>query len=80
MGQAAPGLSLQEVQCLEGHSDRVWSVAWAPSGDALASCSGDKTVRVWAREAGPGTRWVCKVGLQKGTMKGGALAIVFMAS
>lgn len=41
------------VQELEGHSDRVWSVAWKPGSGSggrpamLASCSGDKTVRVW---------------------------------
>lgn len=46
-------VEMSVVQELEGHSDRVWSVAWNPaSGSAgrpamLASCSGDKTVRVW---------------------------------
>jgi WD40 repeat protein len=65
MAAPAQGLTLQELQCLEGHTDRVWSVAWSPSGQAIASCSGDKTVRIWAREAGPGTRWVCKVDLQE---------------
>lgn len=24
--------SLEEVQCLEGHTDRVWQVSWSPSG------------------------------------------------
>lgn len=32
---------------LEGHSDRVWYVSWSPSGDCFASCSGDKTVKIW---------------------------------
>lgn len=39
---------LKEVQILEGHKDRVWGLAWNPSNPTrLASCSGDKTVRIW---------------------------------
>lgn len=34
-------------QVLEGHADRVWHLAWSPTGDTLASCSSDKTVRLW---------------------------------
>ncbi|GAB2272181.1 Cytosolic iron-sulfur protein assembly protein [Dionaea muscipula] len=46
-------VELKEIQRLEGHTDRVWSLAWNPtSGTAgspavLATCSGDKTVRIW---------------------------------
>ena len=42
-------LELKEVQKLEGHTDRVWSLDWNPAtGHAgvplvFASCSGDKT-------------------------------------
>ncbi|KAJ2516654.1 Cytosolic iron-sulfur protein assembly protein [Coemansia sp. RSA 1939] len=32
---------------LEGHEDRVWQVSWDPTGLRLASCSGDKSVRIW---------------------------------
>ncbi|CAN6452529.1 unnamed protein product [Victoria cruziana] len=47
---------LREVQRLEGHQDRVWGVAWNPTTGAgrlppmLASCSGDRTVRIWVQE------------------------------
>ncbi|GFH26413.1 probable cytosolic iron-sulfur protein assembly protein CIAO1 homolog [Haematococcus lacustris] len=44
---------MQELQVLEGHTDRVWAVAWSPSGENLASCSGDKTVRLWRERRAP---------------------------
>lgn len=54
---------LTELQSLCGHRDRAWHVAWSPSGDMLASCSGDKTVRVWAKDPGSG-RWHCTAVLE----------------
>lgn len=38
---------------LEGHESTVWSVAFDRSGERLASCSDDKTVRIW-RQYKPG--------------------------
>ncbi|KAG8810320.1 Cytosolic iron-sulfur protein assembly protein [Serendipita sp. 399] len=40
--------TLQEIATLEGHSDRVWAVAWNPVQRLIASCSADKTVRMWS--------------------------------
>ena len=32
---------------LEGHTDLVWSVAFSPNGQTLASGSQDRTIRLW---------------------------------
>lgn len=60
------GFELKEIQKLEGHSDRVWSLAWNPASGhsgvplVFASCSGDKTVRIWEQNNSSGI-WDCKV-------------------
>ncbi|KAK8946392.1 hypothetical protein KSP39_PZI007160 [Platanthera zijinensis] len=61
-------LALKEIHKLEGHTDRVWSLAWNPAtGDdgrpaTLASCSGDKTARIW--QQGPSGSWDCTAVLE----------------
>ena len=47
-------MALEQVCVLKGHLDRVWNVAWSPNGSLLASCGGDKVVRIWGKE-GKGT-------------------------
>lgn len=79
---------LDQQQVLEGHTDRVWNVAWSPTGklapatwhsqtrnivnrrhifftgNSIASCSGDKTVRIW-QQHGSSDTWVCAAILEE---------------
>ncbi|KAK4392072.1 protein CIA1 [Sesamum angolense] len=70
MNFADEKLELRELQRLEGHADRVWGLAWKPAtgGDGvpavLASCSGDKTVRVWEQSPLTGS-FQCKAVLEE---------------
>ncbi|KAF8067569.1 WD40-repeat-containing domain protein [Lyophyllum atratum] len=40
--------TLQPLCTLPGHSERAWNIAWNPTRPLLASCSSDKTVRMYA--------------------------------
>ncbi|CEM32669.1 unnamed protein product [Vitrella brassicaformis CCMP3155] len=48
---------LEKVATLTGHTDRVWGCDWRHDGCVLATCSADKTVRLWnidsSGKAGP---------------------------
>ena len=37
----------QCLDTLQGHTDWVWSVCYAPGGQILASASSDKTIKIW---------------------------------
>ncbi|CAO3639670.1 unnamed protein product [Cunninghamella echinulata] len=55
--------SWQEEEVLDGHSDWVRDVAWAPNvglpKNYIASCSQDKTVLIWTQST-PGSKWTKK--------------------
>jgi hypothetical protein len=54
------GSSLQEIAILSGHSQPVWHAAWHPSGRLLATCSADKSIKLWAPSGDIIGLWECK--------------------
>ncbi|GFV00321.1 probable cytosolic iron-sulfur protein assembly protein CIAO1 homolog [Trichonephila clavipes] len=56
-------MSIKQIANLAGHKDRVWCVAWNPIGTLLASCGGDKTIRIWGKS---GDSWESKAILTDG--------------
>lgn len=70
MNLCAENFELKEIQKLEGHTDRVWSLAWKPATGVdgvpavLSSCSGDKTVRIWEQSSATGY-FQCKAVLEE---------------
>ncbi|KAF8801066.1 WD40 repeat-like protein [Phlegmacium glaucopus] len=48
----------EPVADLPGHVDRAWHLAWNPKKPFLASCSTDKTVRLYSYKRDPSTRQI----------------------
>jgi cytosolic iron-sulfur protein assembly protein CIAO1 len=44
---------------LAGHADRVWHASFHPSRELLATCSSDRTVRIWQPRRGAPSSWDC---------------------
>lgn len=53
-------MPLKLLQTLSSHQERVWCIAWNPKGTLLASCGGDKVIKIWGKES---DKWVCKSSL-----------------
>ena len=51
-----PNEPLKPAKELKGHGSQVYGLAFSPDGKQLASCSADKTVRLWSVETGKETR------------------------
>ena len=47
---------LKLVSTLKDHDDRVWCVSWNPQGNLLASCGGDKSIKIWSEI---NSEWKC---------------------
>ncbi|KAK7062561.1 Cytosolic iron-sulfur protein assembly protein [Paramarasmius palmivorus] len=45
--------TIENIAELHGHEDRAWHVAWNPSKPLLASCSADKSVRLYSYTKSP---------------------------
>eukprot|EP00658_Telonema_sp_P-2_P078477 TRINITY_DN7354_c0_g3_i2.p1 TRINITY_DN7354_c0_g3~~TRINITY_DN7354_c0_g3_i2.p1 ORF type:complete len:227 (-),score=39.17 TRINITY_DN7354_c0_g3_i2:877-1455(-) len=55
-------MSLEPVCTLSGHTDRIWHCAWSPSGRELATCSADKTIKLWGES--PDQSWAERQSLE----------------
>ncbi|MBL9124573.1 MAG: protein kinase [Planctomycetaceae bacterium] len=67
-GSADRSIAVLEVDAwevytqFESHGDRVWDVKWSTTGDSLASCDGDGTVKFWSLPSDD--RWRSRDGTQ----------------
>ncbi|KAH8998148.1 WD40 repeat-like protein [Lactarius akahatsu] len=57
------------VADLSGHDDRAWHVAWNPAKPLLATCSADKSVRIYAYTPDPSPNFVLHTSIPTGHTK-----------
>ncbi|KAI0263102.1 WD40 repeat-like protein [Gloeopeniophorella convolvens] len=60
---------LEQAAELTGHDDRAWHVAWNPSAPLLATCSADKSVRLYAYSSDPSPSFVLHTSIPTGHTK-----------
>src|SRR5438105_800433 len=54
--EVKPDDRVGELRAMEGHTDRVYCVAFSPAGGFLFSASADRTVRMWDVASGKEVR------------------------
>lgn len=40
-------MKINLVQSVKAHKSTIWNISWSPDGKLLASCSGDKSIKIW---------------------------------
>lgn len=47
--------TIEQLQAIAAHNDKVWALAWHQSGKLLATASSDKLIKIWGPDcANPG--------------------------
>ncbi|KAI0252953.1 WD40 repeat-like protein [Lactifluus subvellereus] len=64
-----PSHKIVLVAELSGHDDRAWHVSWNPAKPLLATCSGDKSVRIYSYTAGPSPSFALHTSIPTGHTK-----------
>jgi WD40 repeat protein len=57
------------LHCCIGHDDRAWHVAWNPAKPLLATCSADKSVRLYTYTPDPSPNFVLHTSIPTGHTK-----------